>query len=43
MKTLFKLAAASALMVPGLAHAATFTAFAEACCTLAACCGLSCC
>ena len=43
MKILTKIAAAAALLTPGVAFAASSTAFAEACCALAVCCGLPCC
>lgn len=43
MKIITRLAAVSALFAPGIAFAATPGAFAEACCALAACCGLPCC
>lgn len=43
MKIISKLVAALALLVPGIAFAATPGAFTEACCALAACCGLPCC
>jgi hypothetical protein len=43
MKFIAKILAASALLTPGMAFAASPSAFAEACCVLAACCGLPCC
>jgi hypothetical protein len=43
MKLISKLLAASALFAPGIAFAASPTAFTEACCVLAVCCGLPCC
>lgn len=43
MKLITKILAASALFAPGVAFAASPTAFNEACCVLAACCGLPCC
>jgi hypothetical protein len=43
MKIIVKILAASALFAPGVAFAASPTAFGEACCALAACCGLPCC
>ncbi len=43
MKFITKILAASALLTPSVAFAASPSSFAEACCALAACCGLPCC
>ena len=43
MKFYTRIIAVSALFVPSVAFAASPTAFTEACCALAVCCGLSCC